>query len=193
MRHLQIERLWCWEGLGTGGEGDDRGWDGWMASSTWWTCVWVNSGRWWWTGRPGCCSSWGRKESETTERLNWIEWGLKDESWEENKGSSVLAWVTEMVLLCTDGGRLWVGQVWRVRENCIFTHNTSDTMCEEFLSLWQSVFKLGGPIIYLNSDFSYPELESDVTGSRARSHKTVFIQTPAQVVLLRLLSDLLLS
>ena len=38
---------WCWEGLGAGGEGDDRGWDGWMASLTRWTWVWVNSGRWW--------------------------------------------------------------------------------------------------------------------------------------------------
>ena len=47
------KRLWCWEGLGAGGEGDDRGWDGWMASLTGWTWVWVNSGSWWWTGRPG--------------------------------------------------------------------------------------------------------------------------------------------
>ena len=46
------KRLWCWEGLGAGGEGDDRGWDGWMASRTRWTWVWMNSGRWWWTGRP---------------------------------------------------------------------------------------------------------------------------------------------
>ena len=38
---------------GAGGEGDDRGWDGWMASLTRWTWVWVNSGSWWWTGRPG--------------------------------------------------------------------------------------------------------------------------------------------
>ena len=45
--------LWCWEGLGAGGEGDDRGWDGWMALLTRWTWVWVNSGCWWWTGRPG--------------------------------------------------------------------------------------------------------------------------------------------
>ena len=45
--------LWCWEGLWAGGEGDDRGWDGWMASLTQWTWVWVNSGSWWWTGRPG--------------------------------------------------------------------------------------------------------------------------------------------
>ena len=47
------ERLWCWEGLGAGGEGDDRGWHGWVASWTQWIWVWVNSGRWWWTERPG--------------------------------------------------------------------------------------------------------------------------------------------
>jgi len=41
------KRLWCWEGLGAGGKGDDRGWDGWMASPTRWTWVWVNSGSWW--------------------------------------------------------------------------------------------------------------------------------------------------
>ena len=38
---------------GAGGEGDERGRDGWMASPTWWTRVWVNSGSLWWTGRPG--------------------------------------------------------------------------------------------------------------------------------------------
>ena len=48
-----IGKDWCWEGLGAGGEGDDRGWDGWMASPTRWTWVWVNSRSWWWTGRPG--------------------------------------------------------------------------------------------------------------------------------------------
>ena len=47
------KRFWCWEGLGAGGEGDDRGWDGWMASLTRWTWVWVNSGSWWWTESPG--------------------------------------------------------------------------------------------------------------------------------------------
>ena len=47
------KRPWCWEGLQAGGEGDDRGWDGWMASPTRWAWVWVNSGSWWWTGRPG--------------------------------------------------------------------------------------------------------------------------------------------
>ena len=54
--HVQLthwKRPWCWEGLGEGGEGDERGWDGWMASPTLCIWVWVNSRSWWWTGRPG--------------------------------------------------------------------------------------------------------------------------------------------
>ena len=47
------KRPWCWERLKAGGEGDDRGWDGWMASLTWWTWVWARSRSWWWTGKPG--------------------------------------------------------------------------------------------------------------------------------------------
>ena len=48
-----LKRPWCWERLKVGGEGDNRGWDGWMVSPTRRTWVWVNSGGWWWTGRPG--------------------------------------------------------------------------------------------------------------------------------------------
>ena len=48
-----LKRPWCWERLRAGGDGDDRGWDDWMASPTQWTWVWVGSGSWWWTGRPG--------------------------------------------------------------------------------------------------------------------------------------------
>ena len=47
------KRPWGWERLKTGGEGDDRGWDGWMASPTQWTWVWAGSGRWWRAGFPG--------------------------------------------------------------------------------------------------------------------------------------------
>jgi len=52
-------------------EGDDRGWDGWMASPTWCTWVWVNSGSWWWTERPGMLRFMGSQESDTIEWLNW--------------------------------------------------------------------------------------------------------------------------
>ena len=49
-----LKRPCHWARLKAGGEGDDRGWDGWMASpTTQWTRVWVNSGSWWWTGGPG--------------------------------------------------------------------------------------------------------------------------------------------
>ena len=56
---IHWKRPWCWERLKVGGEGDDREWDGWMASPTQWTCVWVNSGSWWWTRRPGVLQSIG--------------------------------------------------------------------------------------------------------------------------------------
>ena len=65
------KRLGCWEGLEAGGEGDDRGWDGWMASLTRWTWVWVNSGSWWWTGIPGVLRFMGSQGVGHTERLNW--------------------------------------------------------------------------------------------------------------------------
>ena len=70
-----LERFWCWEGLGAGGEGDDRGWDGWMASPTWWTWVWVNSGSWWWTGRPGMLQfmELQRVGHDWATELNWTE------------------------------------------------------------------------------------------------------------------------
>ena len=53
------KRPWCWERLKAGGEGDDRGWDGWMASTIHWTGVWASSGSWWWTGKPGILQSVG--------------------------------------------------------------------------------------------------------------------------------------
>ena len=69
-----LKRPWSWERLKVGGEGDDRGWDGWMASWTRWTCVWVKSGSWWWTGRPGMLQSMGlqRVGRDWATETNWI-------------------------------------------------------------------------------------------------------------------------
>ena len=53
----QWKRPWYWERLKAGGEGCGRGWDGWMASPTWWTWVWESSRSWWWTGKPGLLQS----------------------------------------------------------------------------------------------------------------------------------------
>jgi len=53
------KRPWCWGELKAGREGDERGWDGWMALPTEWTWAWASSGTWWWTGRPGMLQSRG--------------------------------------------------------------------------------------------------------------------------------------
>ena len=69
------KRLWCWEGLGAGGEGDNRGWDGWMASLTRWMWVSANSGSWWWTRGPGMLWFMGsqRVGHDWVTELNWTD------------------------------------------------------------------------------------------------------------------------
>ena len=69
-----LKRPWCWERLKARGEGDDRGWDGWMASPTQWTWVWVSSRSWWWTGRPGVLQSMGSQTTghDWATELNWV-------------------------------------------------------------------------------------------------------------------------
>ena len=67
------KRPWCSDRLKAGGEGDDREWDGWMASPTWWIWVWVSSGSWWWTGKPGMLQSMGSQTvgHDWVTKLNW--------------------------------------------------------------------------------------------------------------------------
>ena len=67
----QWKRPWCWERLKAGEEGDNRGWDGWMASPTWWTGAWASSGSWWWTGKPGVLQSTGLPS--WTRLSDWTE------------------------------------------------------------------------------------------------------------------------
>ena len=69
------KRPWCWERLKVGEEGDDRGWDGWMESSTPWTWIWASSGSWWWIGKPGMLQSMGlqRVGHDWATGMNWTE------------------------------------------------------------------------------------------------------------------------
>ena len=70
-----LKRPWCWERLRAGGKGDDRGWVGWMVLPTQWTWVWVNSGSWWWTGRPGVLQFMEshRVGHDWATELNWTD------------------------------------------------------------------------------------------------------------------------
>ena len=80
------KRPWCWERLKAGREGDNRGWDGWIASSTQWTWVWVSSRSWWWTGKPGVLQLMGSQRVRHDRATELSEWCLNwVRSWLEAK------------------------------------------------------------------------------------------------------------
>ena len=89
-----LKRPWCWERLRVGGEGDDRGWHGWMTSPTQWTWVWVDSGSWRWTGRPGVLWFMGSQRHDWATELNWTEAEVLIR-WPPDAKS----WLTEKVLM----------------------------------------------------------------------------------------------
>ena len=70
------KRPWCWERLKAGGEGDEKGWDGWMVSLTKWTWVWASSRSWWWTGKHGLLQSTGSQRVGAWMR-DWTETDTK--------------------------------------------------------------------------------------------------------------------
>ena len=126
------KRLWCWEGLWAGGEGDNRGWDGWMASLTWWAWVWVNSGSKWWTGRPGKLRFMGsqRVGHNWVTELNWILSSLSPKLCSIFENQKPIITVKTNNLVITKVG-----------------HNGSEIFqrpsCREFLLLTGLVFYLG--------------------------------------------------
>ena len=109
------KRPWYWEGLGAGGERDDRGWDGWMASPTGWTWVWVNSGSWWWTGRPGMLRFMGsqRVGHDWATELNWTNTCQGAQCHKVNSLFSVLCfshhpWLLRQGVVRKQGRECWI-------------------------------------------------------------------------------------
>ena len=82
-----LKRPWCWERLKAGGEGDNRGWDGGMASVTQWTWVWASSGSWWWTGQLGMLQSTG---SQIAEKISISEMLVLDSKYVNSSSSLVI-------------------------------------------------------------------------------------------------------
>ena len=106
------KRLWCWERLGAGGEGDERGWDGWMALLIWWTWVSVNSGSWWWTGRPGMLRFMGSQRVGHNWATDLIWWS----DMIEVSGNIAILWYAGYRLVLLKGGGI---QVYKVRNNAL--------------------------------------------------------------------------
>ena len=99
-RWIFRKRLWCWGRLMAGGEGEDRGWNVWMASLTQWTWVWVNSGSWWWTGKPSVLQSMGSQRfgHYWATELNWTSKNNFKGGLCENYGNDWSKWI-QMELL----------------------------------------------------------------------------------------------
>ena len=102
-----LKRPWCWERLKAGGEGDDRGWDGWIASLTQWTWIWVNSGSLDGQGGLVCYSPWGHKvRHDWVTELNWTELVLLTQE-DQQKLHENLSYSEH---------RKWIsGTIWRTR------------------------------------------------------------------------------
>ena len=92
-----LEKTLMLGGIGAGGEGDDRGWDGWMASPTQWTWVWVNSRSWWWTGRPGVLQFMGsqRVGHDWATELN----GTEDNYSSDCGSMKIIMEITHLILI----------------------------------------------------------------------------------------------
>ena len=109
-----LKRSWFWERLRAGGEGDDRGWDGWMASLTQWTWVWVNSRSWWWTGRPG--TLWFMGPHSRPWLSNWTELNWHPAAYFStvslscaNAGTDLVKSQLEAILVSSRDAGKWVG------------------------------------------------------------------------------------
>ena len=98
-----LKRPWFWERLRTEGEGNDRGQDGWMASLTRWTWVWVNSGNWWWPGRPGVLRFMAslRVGHDWATELNWTVY-----TWPTKKPINILA-IVDIMQMANEWQHLW--------------------------------------------------------------------------------------
>ena len=120
-RTHSLKRTWCWKRLKGGGEGDDRGWDGWMASLIWWTWVWARSWSWWWTGKPSSCSPWDHIGSDMTEQLNWNEfftllqfWHCRWNSWSMSLNRVTTTQKTHAYVPWTECGSTGVHGCWEL-------------------------------------------------------------------------------
>ena len=99
-RTNSLENTLMLQRLKARGEGDDRGWDVWMASPTQWTWVWVNSGNWWWTGRPGMLRSMGsQSQTQLVTQLNLTEDFYRRKVWVQNYGAAITRWMREAAYL----------------------------------------------------------------------------------------------
>ena len=149
-----LENPWCWEILKAGGEGDNREWDGWMASLNQWTWVWASSGSLWWIGKPGMLQSMGsqRVEHNWVTELNWKSRGVLP-SWMEPVTNGLMPWEVRSVDI---EARARVGPWWKWRPMYWETQSRLRSQCI-------NVNKNRNAQLKRLSSKEYPHLVSDNT------------------------------
>ena len=145
---------WCWERLKAGGERDDRGWDGWMASPTQWTWVWASSGSWCWTGKPGVLQSLRSQSVEHywVPELNW------NDSLSTNAEEAEVEWFYEDLQDLEQTPFHHRGLEWKSRKSSDTWSNRQVGPWSTFLCTWSAEQKLtefcqGNALVIANTLF----------------------------------------
>ena len=145
------KRTWCWGRLKAGGEGDDRGWDRWMASPTQWTWVWVNSRSWWWTGKPGVLQSMGSQivGHDWVTELNWIF------------GPTML--YSRIIMGKGDTSYLYIGiPRSQASDHCSATKHQKDNNCTKFSTRLRSLILRTNTIMFTSQSLSLDSITACV-------------------------------
>ena len=123
-----LKRPWCWGKLKAGGEGDNREWDGWMASLTQWTWVCVGSGSWWWTGKPGMLQSMGLQSQTLLSDWSELNWSLRMEQRKYNEA--------KVIFSTNDAGAAWHSHTYTKESTCKRNLTTSQQLTQNRSFSW---------------------------------------------------------
>jgi len=192
-----LKRPWCWERLTTVGEGDDRRWDGWMASLTQWTWVWATFGHWWWTGNPGVLQYMGSQRV----RQNWateLNWRVPGQLSPRLNKIPVLH-VKQTAVIWNQGCNLLTDCWWYQFESSDYklesqipTFEISLMVCMETFSNWDSryVMSCNFPVLFMSGCWSKStQFVNKFFGSE--TNVKTFCKTPTFILVSSLIPEIL--
>ena len=164
------KRPWCWESLRAGGEGDDRGWGGWMASPTRWTWVWAGSGRWWRAGRPGVLQSWGHSQTRLRDSTTTTYLVLSFSNDMSESQSVETLWLWDVTLFFTELCLLMSHMLFKWTYSLFPKHPPSCLQSHSFQYFIIPLLKIA--VLYTLFSLECPASDVKTIGSQFSSHLT---------------------